>query len=155
MSPVFLWYEVTMPLIDKSARLSYQRQYQRAWWKNRRATWLVANGPCCRCGSIENLEVDHIDSLQKVSHNLWSWSEERRNAELVKCQVLCHGCHVEKTIEQMPRTDHGRGQMYHNGCRCDLCRIWKRDSDLKYRSGRRIRQGVESASKTVRIPEGV
>ena len=66
--------------------------------------WLEENGPCARCGANENLEVDHIDPLTKVSHNVWTWAEEKRLEELAKCQVLCHNCHVEKSSEYKLKT---------------------------------------------------
>jgi 5-methylcytosine-specific restriction endonuclease McrA len=78
--------------------LALRRRYGRTWLADRRAAWLKEHGPC-RCGSWEQLEVDHIDPAQKVDHRLWSWSKERRDAELAKCQVLCHTCHLDKTRE--------------------------------------------------------
>lgn len=33
---------------------------------------------------------------QKINHRVWSWAEARREAELAKCQILCHDCHVAK-----------------------------------------------------------
>lgn len=84
-----------------------------------------------RCGSWDELEIDHIDPSQKVDHNVFSWSQERRDAELAKCQVLCSKHHLEKTIAAAPKTDHGRGWMYQKGCRCEPCRAWKREDNLK------------------------
>jgi hypothetical protein len=59
------------------------------------------NGPCCKCGSWERLEVDHRNPEEKHLNPraLWSLSPQnpRRIAELAKCQVLCHECHKEKT----------------------------------------------------------
>jgi hypothetical protein len=74
-----------------------QRANQLAWMKRRRQEWLDANGPCAQCGSSHRLEVDHIDPETKVTHTVWSWAKPRRDAELAKCQVLCHACHAEKT----------------------------------------------------------
>jgi hypothetical protein len=74
-----------------------QSKYQADWVRRRREAWLAANGPCRRCGSSERLEVDHVDPTAKTSHRIWSWSAERREAELRKCQVLCRACHKEKT----------------------------------------------------------
>lgn len=81
----------------KKDRSEYMRGYQLRWVKNRRSAWLTQNGPCRDCGSDQNLELDHIDPSQRVSHRVWSWSEERRLAELSKCQVLCRVCHLVKT----------------------------------------------------------
>jgi len=82
-----------VPYRDKEA----QREYQRRWMARRREDWLSANGPCVKCGSWDDLEVDHIDPSKKVSHKVWSWREDRRLEELAKCQVLCRNCHYAKT----------------------------------------------------------
>lgn len=76
-----------------------QRLFVRTWMADRRRAWLHANGPCKRCGSRQNLRVDHIDPKTKKSHKVWSWSEKRRLEELAKCQVLCLACHRKKTVE--------------------------------------------------------
>jgi 5-methylcytosine-specific restriction endonuclease McrA len=90
-----------MPYEDKDK----QREFQRNWVAKRRADWF-SNKSCVRCGSQEDLQIDHIDPktkshLLKSLHNnaIWSWSEKRREDELAKCQVLCDPCHKEKTRE--------------------------------------------------------
>lgn len=99
-----------MPFKNREDRLAYernrresQRDYQREWIAKRRAEWFVGK-ECAVCGSIDNLELDHIDPSTKDlklrgSHNnaIWSWSAVRREAELLKCQVLCHDCHIIKS----------------------------------------------------------
>ncbi|AXH46549.1 HNH endonuclease [Gordonia phage RobinSparkles] len=77
--------------------------YQNEWLKKRRNEWLKENGPCVKCGSWENLEVDHKDRSKKITSSVWSWSAEKRNKELAKCQVLCKSCHLEKTILEVDR----------------------------------------------------
>lgn len=62
-----------------------------------REDWFAANGPCKSCGSVEKLELDHIEPDTKVSHTVWSWTPMRRCLELKKCQVLCRKCHRKKT----------------------------------------------------------
>lgn len=100
-----------------------QRAYARDWIRRRRADWMAANGPCRQCGSWDRLEVDHIDPAQKVTHAVWSWSDERRAVELAKCQPLCHECHKAKTIAQIRRDPgHGTRARYNRGCKCDDCR---------------------------------
>jgi len=32
-----------------------------------------------------------------VTHRVWSWARERREAELAKCVVRCVACHLVKT----------------------------------------------------------
>lgn len=109
-----------------------QRAYQREFCAKRRRDWLAANGPCRKCGSFEQLEVDHVDPETKVHHNVWSWSKARREAELAKCQVLCRQCHQRKTAEQNPRpAQHGTHSKQSKGCNCSPCRAahakWSRD----------------------------
>lgn len=85
-----------------------QREYQRRWVAKRKSQWIKANRPCAWCGSWESPQVDHIDQGTKVSHNVWTWSESRREAELAKCQVLCEDCHKEKS-----RNEHPKGEDTH------------------------------------------
>jgi len=77
---------------------------QKKWYRNvvcsRRRQWLKENGPCVECGSWERLEVDHRDPRTKTSHNIWSWSDAKRIAELAKCQVLCRSCHKRKSANE-------------------------------------------------------
>lgn len=104
-----------------------KRKYQREWVKNNRDTWIAENGPC-KCGSFLDLEIDHIDPTEKISHKIWSWKESRRKEELRKCQVLCKKCHKQKTIKYIEdNRKHGTSTMYSNfKCRCDLCKEYKR-----------------------------
>lgn len=78
-----------------------QKQYQARWWKNRHALrkrWFAEHGPCVDCGTWERLEVDHKESGTKIGHSVWTWSKDRRNAELAKCVPRCRSCHQLKTI---------------------------------------------------------
>lgn len=100
-----------------------RRAYGRRWARARRERWIRENGPCARCGSSERLEVDHIDPATKVSHRVWSWSRKRREAELAKCQVLCHECHTAKSAIAASSTSIcGTTARYRAGCRCVECR---------------------------------
>ena len=56
---------------------------------------------CVRCGSAENLEIDHIDASTKAFYisKLWSVSKAKFEAEVAKCQILCNSCHYQKSIE--------------------------------------------------------
>lgn len=101
-------------------RKEYLRAYQRSWLSKRRNEWIAANGPCKFCGSWEKPEVDHIDPAQKIAHNVWSWTKERREAELAKCRILCRSCHH---FRHKGRSAHGTvGRYKRHGCLCDLCR---------------------------------
>ena len=85
-------------------RRAYLRDYQLVWVTRRRNQWIKENGPCKRCGSTDNLEVDHIDRKTKLISptKLWSLSKDnpKRVEELKKCQVLCSSCHKLKNQEE-------------------------------------------------------
>jgi hypothetical protein len=119
---------VTKTLDQVERRKAYMRAYQIQWAKNHRNEYMTGKS-CVRCGSVDGLEIDHIDPSTKVSHRIWSWSKLRRNEELDKCQVLCHDCHQQKTVVDLmamrPRFSHGTVARYKNGCRCDLCKLAK------------------------------
>jgi 5-methylcytosine-specific restriction endonuclease McrA len=116
-----------------------KNDYQKAWLAKRRDEWFTTNGPCKICGSTIDLELDHIDRATKVSHRVWSWSEERRNKELAKCQALCNACHKDKTrIENLKSLDHGTRSLYRLGCRCNPCRA---SNAARIREYRKKQQG--------------
>lgn len=89
-----------MPYADKAK----QSQYQNERNKRIRREWFAAQGgKCVLCGSGERLECDHIDRATKPgpdAHKVWSWSKARMDVELAKCQVLCHDCHLTKTMAE-------------------------------------------------------
>jgi 5-methylcytosine-specific restriction endonuclease McrA len=67
--------------------------------------WFEANGPCVKCGSSANLEIDHIlpitkDRLVSNEWGIWRAPSVLRDIELAKCQVLCKSCHQVKTIAE-------------------------------------------------------
>jgi 5-methylcytosine-specific restriction endonuclease McrA len=109
-----------------------KRKYQLARYHRLREEWLLGK-TCVECGSVDRLEIDHIISSTKVTHKVWSWSVERRDLELVKCQVLCHDCHQEKTKRfDLPQPKHGAGKMYSKyGCRCIECVAFKKADNAK------------------------
>lgn len=98
-------YNRHMPYKNKEQ----QKEYQRKWVQNRRQNWLNENGPCIDCGSDEELEVDHVDQTEKISHRVWSWSKERLAEELAKCVVRCHSCHQKRTRVQNSLALRGEG----------------------------------------------
>jgi hypothetical protein len=113
--------------------IAKQRAWQLASMKRKRIEWLTANGPCRNCGSWERLEVDHVEPSEKVDHKVWTWSKVRREAELAKCQPLCHDCHRKKTNESRARPiTHGTAGGYQRGCRCSICNKYQRDRMQQY-----------------------
>lgn len=112
-----------------------QRDYQRAWCRSRRQAFLEGKA-CIDCGSSDCLEIHHVDPAKKVSHAIWSWGERRRVAELVKCVVLCVDCHRKHTaawriMVAQARNPCGTMAAYGRGCRCEPCRLAKREYELR------------------------
>lgn len=96
------------------------RKREAAWPRKNRQKWLKLNGPCKKCNSSKRLEVDHINPKTKIHHSIWTWSKERREKELEKCQVLCFICHRLKTNQERGWKIHGE-LMWQKGCRCQEC----------------------------------
>lgn len=137
-----------MPFKDKEKQKEAQRRWYLEVAKPRREQWIKEHGPCARCGSWENLQVDHVDRVKKVSHRIWTWAEERRNVELVKCQVLCEICHYKKTNEDFQEgfIVHGNvNRGYQNGCRCDECKA--ANTSFKKVQDRRSGRGTNHRKK--------
>ena len=111
-----------MPYTDKET----QRAYQLAWMHKRRAGYVALHGGKCKnCGSDNDLEFNHIDPSQKVSHRIWSWRTDRILEELKKCELLCKTCHDKETVKQFgfKQYTHGTNTCYTEmPCRCQLCR---------------------------------
>lgn len=125
----------------------YQKEYQLKRYHRRRSQAIDKLGSMCViCSSIEELELDHINHLEKSFNiaKLWSISEVKFQAELSKCQLLCHKCHEKKTILERnhdSRYDHGTHACYrYNKCRCNLCKKAKAKVQREY--SQRKRGGV-------------
>lgn len=97
----------------------------------------LLGGKCVDCGSIHNLEFDHIDRTLK-SFNIgacYSLPLVELLEELKKCQLLCHKCHKLKTREiDGLKAEHGKYSMYrHYKCRCALCKEANRRQHAEWR----------------------
>jgi hypothetical protein len=90
----------------------------------RRAEWFDVNNRCVDCGSPENLELDHVDQSEKVSHKVWSWAKERREAELAKCVPRCVGCHKKKSAgEHAKGANNGQSRVTESQVRIIRARV--------------------------------
>lgn len=116
-------------------RREYMRKYQREWVAKRRAAFFD-DKTCEKCGSIDRLELDHIDPSTKVHHAIWSWAEERRIDEIAKCQILCHDCHLNKTADDYRKNvKHGTYAMRNKyGCDCEECKEYVRRNKRESRA---------------------
>lgn len=129
---------------SRAAYNEYMREYMLARYRRRRAVAIeTLGGRCTRCGSLEELEFDHVDPTTRgfVLAKGGSYSEKRWQVELKKCQLLCRECHSHKTIVEDLAHEVGRGRhgtaaayMY---CRCDACRAAKAEQNRGYRANKK------------------
>lgn len=97
-------------------------RWNQKWLKARKDAWFEGK-TCGMCGSTERLEIDHYDPEEKSFTIHWGISWKKLQAELEKCWVLCHDCHLEKTLSERPAAQHGTTGMYNNhGCKCSECK---------------------------------
>jgi hypothetical protein len=113
-----------------------QREYQRRWIAGRRAEYL-SDKRCVDCGATEDLELDHRDPAEKISHKIWSWAWPRLLAEAAKCEVRCRTCHEERHDKfSVPKC--GTRRAYAAGCRCPACKLAERDKRRRQRANRAL-----------------
>lgn len=107
--------------------------------QRRRDEWFSLNGPCKSCGSWDGLELDHVDPSKKFTHRIWGYCEEKRAAELIKCQPLCGSCHKIKTATYRAQLiKHGTDLAYRKfKCRCRDCRLAHAEWFRSYRDRKR------------------
>jgi hypothetical protein len=117
----------------------YMRGYMKRRFDDRKALALsLLGGKCCKCGSVDQLEFDHVERDGKLRNmtEMSAYSEARFTKELEKCQLLCAECHWEKTLVDLGRMagfwNHGTLASYRY-CRCDLCRKAKNSWQMEYR----------------------
>lgn len=116
-----------MPIRDRETYNAYMRKYMRDRMVRRRTQAIKQlGGKCVNCGSIENLEFDHVNQdpdprTRRGRGSIWTFSEERFQAELAKCQLLCRDCHKQKTLNEIS-APHGGGLSGKKNCTCTLCR---------------------------------
>ena len=82
---------------------NYMKEYMLARYHRRRSEAIEKlGGECAKCGSREDLEIDHINKEDKGFSigKLWSCSQEKFDKEVEKCQVLCSPCHTEKSVKE-------------------------------------------------------
>jgi 5-methylcytosine-specific restriction endonuclease McrA len=70
----------------------------------------ILGGKCIKCGSIDNLEFDHIYPNTKsftITHKLTRKIDILID-EIKKCQLLCYSCHKKKTAIDISKIFRGR-----------------------------------------------
>lgn len=81
-----------MPWKNKEDRLANQRR----WYRERRAGYLTAAGPCSVCGSTEGLVfAADENAVTRNAKGVCNWSKKRLEQELAQRRVLCGKCAIE------------------------------------------------------------
>lgn len=128
-----------MPYKDRAK----QREYQRQWIAKRRNEFF-SDKVCFVCGSGENLQLHHIDKTKKETHRIWSWSAERREAEIKGCVVVCSSCHAQlHALDRVKNLPDEYGRYF-----CIKCGQWKPPEEMRKDRGRR--SGLTSQCKKCR-----
>lgn len=110
----------------------------RRYHKRRAEAVAFLGGKCVLCGSVNNLEFDHIDKTTKMFDIAHCWNKplEVFWTEVKKCQLLCDQHHNFKTIDEKgfkrAKGKHGTISTY-NYCHCEQCRAAKNDYCREYR----------------------
>lgn len=88
-----------MPRVDKEHYNEYMRGYMLKRYHERRAAAVAKlGGKCVVCGTTEDLDLDHINPVDKSFPigRLWSVKQSTYDAEVEKCQLLCKTHHKQK-----------------------------------------------------------
>jgi len=100
-----------------------KRVYQVNWITARKRKYIEQMGCCVFCGSLYNIQIHHLDSSNKWSHRIWSYSPDIIELELSKCIALCGHCHkMYHALLRHKDIQHGHNTGYRLGCRCAKCR---------------------------------
>jgi hypothetical protein len=117
-----------------------QREFQRKWRTKRRTDAIASRGgKCCACQSVDKLEFHHVDRSEKIDHRVFSWSRERMEKELAKCDLLCYKCHWEETAKERGYYNYVHGTLTcykRGGCKCTECRLANSVYEVDRRSSR-------------------
>ena len=102
-----------MPYQSKDAKKEWERQHyaknphlakqkqEAKRERNRQIIYEQCGCKCCKCGSQENLEFDHINPALKTSkQSFLSVGKRDLLNQIDNIQVLCHNCHKAKSTAQ-------------------------------------------------------
>ncbi len=119
------------------------RAYKREWYAAQRSAFFQDKA-CAWCGSTYRMELHHLDKSTKEGHCIWSWSKERREAEIAKCIVLCLKCHRGYHAQEKRKPlVHGTYNAYAaHRCRCDICRKGNTERAQKHNLRRQARRST-------------
>lgn len=128
LSNIDIFYKLSFT--DKEKHRNYMRDYMKNRYHSVRNKIIQdLGGKCNRCGSKDNLHLDHKDKSKKQLNmaDAHSVADSKLKEELKNIQLLCEDCHKQKTREAWDySTDRPRHGTYWNyrrhKCRCEPCR---------------------------------
>lgn len=131
----------------------YMRDYmKKRYWSRREEALDILGGVCVVCGARENLEIDHVNRVDKTMtfERMSMVSRIRFLNELSKCQLLCKRHHIDKTtIDDLGRKDarrsHGTVSSYRY-CRCEDCKTAKSIYNRSYKKASLAKKVTATAS---------
>lgn len=112
------------------------REYMGRRYRQRRAmAFKILGGKCVVCGTVENLEIDHIERSHKIIEisKLWNCALNTFLDELKYCQLLCKEHHRIKSANERS-VGHGQGLTGKRNCYCNLCKPLKKKYMQEYRT---------------------
>lgn len=141
---------------DMSDNKEYMKKYMANRYHTRRAFFInELGGECVDCGTVDNLEFDHVDCRSKdfnIAKRLCSAPMDILAREIAKCVLRCHNCHIVKSVAIDNSVPHGGGRSGKNRCTCLPCREKRNEYNKLYR--RKVRSGqsgrMGKASKSSR-----
>lgn len=84
----------------------------------------ILGGKCVECGTVEELEIDHINPATKEFPvgAMWGVARAKYLKEIQKCQLLCKTHHTVKTTDEQAG-EHGSRKR----CKCVPCVVGRRE----------------------------
>lgn len=111
----------------------YMNEYMKRRYRERRSIFIVQlGGKCVDCGSVDNLQFDHVNCEEKefdIAKRLASAPIDVLSNEIKKCVLRCEMCHIVKTSAEDNSVPHGGGLSGKKNCKCKPCR--KRNNEYQ------------------------
>lgn len=118
-------------------------EYMLKRYHRRRSEWITKlGGSCVDCGSLNNLNFDHVIAKEKeydIAKILSAGSELKVSNEMAKCVLRCEVCHKAKSarMRDIRIVNHGEGLTGKKNCLCKLCRPLKNEYARQFKRNKK------------------
>jgi len=133
---------------DPEKQKEYNRKHSLLrYYRRREEAFCKLGGVCAECGSSHDLQIDHVDKSKKTLDvgSMWGVNATDFWKGILKCQLLCRGCHGDKTIRERgfkkAKGNHGTESTYRY-CHCDVCRRAHTAAQREWRKATRGRKAI-------------